>query len=759
MLLLGIPASAALILPLSISAIPLNSRALSQAGVPNAHPSLSQSNLTDTSLYPNSPEHSVTCFSARADLNLTAVAQDCAIVLNDIILRIDGLFVDRAFSRQHYKNSAGKWVPSRWDSGQCSIYAKSTESGAVDVFPLFEVALTANEILSECVTSHRKTQGGLMPIGSDKGSYYVGVQGRSSDSKVNAIGGAEVSNLPHFEASKRTPDSKRAIAGPTALELQSLDSQVSPIPLSKALISLDATANLKADHEIDCFPRGSRLPDASIADCRFIINSIILGMKDPLRAQTWGYTDTADINLSLPDNWWTFKDCFIRVKNIDEKQVDRFRPVDVAEVAQRIVQECVVNTKEPLGGNADVGWLAFPRSFYVVVSGTAIERNWETQRNDTSLPSDGSQTLEDRASLSLPEKNPVSLIMTENLRAGSGYSVNCFDPAVVHRLKPAIPSDCDFIINEIILRLPNPMKEQTFGYTDADDIDLSEGDNNHWIYGQCAIFIRNLGDKVTVRDRFRYLDVAFAAHRIAEQCVEGAKYAIGGVSDIGTVEDKFYVGLSGFDSKDPGNGRILKLASGTMVPSPSSAIPALLSKNNTHSSVSHKYNGTKPASLVQRSGNSTKILEGGNRFGPSASCIRSGMPAAQKIVMQDCTDAATVLLRDPKVLAPQLFTTEPTGGIKMPFVQNNKSCYMMMDTKSELSISDTIPLLTMVYWALEIMLKCISGREEGFGGISVLDRAKGIFVSVTGVDPKYVGLELASLSDESTSAIADVAEN
>lgn len=129
------------------------------------------------------------------------------------------------------------------------------------------------------------------------------------------------------------------------------------------------------------------------------------------------------------------------------------------------------------------------------------------------------------------------------------------------------------------------------------------------------------------------------------------------------------------------------------------------------------------------------------------------MPAARKIEMQDCTDAAMILLSDPKIFVPQPFTTEPTGGIKMPFVQHNKSCYLMMDTSLNLSVSDSIALLKMVYWALEIMLTCISGREQGFGGTSRLDKDKGIFVSVTGVDPAGVGNGLAGLRGESTSAI------
>lgn len=537
------------------------------------------------------------------------------------------------------------------------------------------------------------------------------------------------------------------------LEPRTSNSSGTLVSPKEQLSSSNLVGNLKGkiDHDIDCFPIGSRLPNANADDCKLIINSIILTMKDPLRAQTWGFTDDVEIDLSLPVYRWVFKGCLIRVKNIDERQVDRFRPVDVAELAQRIVQQCVIETKQPLGGNADIGRLGVPFSFYVVVSGTPS--NGESLGNDTilSLPSGGPRILESRASLiSPPGETSLPTIVTEELKAGERYPVHCFDPASGRFLKPAIASDCNFIINEIILRLPNPMIEQTFGYTDAVDINLSDQENGVWIHGQCVVFVKS-PDR-TSRDRFRFLDVGYTAHRIMERCVEGSKYAIGGSADIGTIEDNFYVGVGGIGPADLGNGTILALASDTVVLSSSGAIPASLLRNRTESRP-YGYSGTESTHLNKRSSNITELSQATYEFAPSVRCLQSGMPAAQKINIQDCTDAAMVLLSHPKILVPQLFTTEATGGIGLPFVQHNKSCYLMMDTDLKLSVSETITILKMVYWASEIMLTCISGREQGFGGISKLDRDKAIFVSVTGVDPSVVGNGLASWSDESTSAI------
>lgn len=595
-----------------------------------------------------------------------------------------------------------------------------------------------------------------MLIGSREHSFYVGVQGKLSNSNANAINDTDIWALPDLVDFKQSLDAKQGFHGPTGLQPRLLDPSVALVSPNEALSRSNSTKNVKAetDHDIDCFPPGARLPDANIDDCNFIINSIILTMKDPFQERTWGYTATVDIDLSLPQFQWLFKDCFMRVKNIDEEQVDTFSPVDVAEVAQSILQKCVVDTKARLGGNADVGGLEFPLSFYVVVSGTA-RSSGDSLGNGIllSLPSRRSRTLESRASLISPEGNPLSMITTEELKASQTYPIDCFDPSRTPRLKNAVASDCKIIINEMILRLPNPMAEQTFGYTDAEDVNLAETENAKWIHGQCVVYIRNL-DGPFGRDRFRFVDVAYAAHRVTERCVEGAKYAIGGISDVGTVKDKFYVGVAGMDPVDLGNGTLLGLIQGTELWSPSHVIPPSPSRNRTGSTPNYGDSSTESVDLNKRSSNITRLITGSKEYTPRVRCIKSGMPAARKIEIRDCTDAAVLLLSDPKVFIPQTFTTEPTGGIEMPFVPHIESCYLMMDTRLDLSVSASITLLKMVYWASEIMLTCISGREQGYGGIAKLDEDKGIFVSVTGVDPTGMRSELASLSDEDTSAIS-----
>ena len=540
-------------------------------------------------------------------------------------------------------------------------------------------------------------------------------------------------------------DAYQSASQPTDLQRRKLVPSLALIaPIQDPYLDATGRSVTVTDHEIDCFPTGARLPAAVAVDCKVIIDSIILALEDPLRGQTWGFTDDVENNLSLPAYKWTFGSCFIQVKNFDEKQVDKFRPVDVAKVALRIVEQCVVETKEAIGGTADVGHLRIPLSFYVVVAGVYTPDQNRKNTTVLSLPSNELQRLESRASQISSQENTISTISTQGLQAGETYPVYCFDPTSMRRLIPAIASDCAFIINDMILRLPNPMLEQSFGYTDDVDINLSDRSNGQWIHGQCAVFVKSMD--TTSRDRFRYVDVAHTAHRVVEKCVEGSKHAIGGTADIGIIVDNFYVGVGGLDREGLGNGTILELASGPEVSSTSGAVLASAASPD-------KENVTDSLRLDKRSSNITALLHADDFFAPPVRCVKPGMPVARKIEMQDCTNAAMVLLHDPKVLVPRPFTTEPTGGIGLPFVQHNESCYIMMDTKSDLSTSDTIPELKMVYWALQIMLKCVSGREEGFGGVSTLDARKQIFVSVTGVDPTFMGDGLARLADEGVSAV------
>ena len=574
MLLLGIFLNAAILCVVPAAAIPLTPKIPNLANTPYIDRTPSQIDFLSPSVNSGSTLYTVECLENIPGVNLATVAKDCTTLFENLILHTDEALQKRSSSRQNYIHSNGHWAAAGWAFDQCTISTRYSQVISLDRSALLDIALIANKILSECMTSDRKGQGGFVSTRSNEKSFYVSVQGKLADVDVDPEDPAP----PDLEASKRALDAKVADHDLTRLQRRNLGSNRALILLNQANSSSNSTGKLKTvvDHEVECFSVGSRLTHAIADDCRFIINHIILGMNDPFRVQTWGFIDGVDIDLSLEKYEWIHQGCYIRVQNGDETQVDRFRPVDVAEQALRIVETCIIDVKEPLGGFADVGHLRFVKSFYVVASGTSNTPSAQNigSSNEPSLPSDTPRTLEGRVFLDSLQESAISRI-SGRLRYNEDHSVRCFDPSFVRRLQPASASDCHFIIDDIILRLPNLMREQSFGYTSAEDVDLSIRENGQWIFESCVVFVGS-ADKQG-RDDFRYVDIAVQAKRVIEQCVEGSKYARGGTAGIGRLEETFYVTVGGL-GPTPGNGTILVLPSDALVSSPAGRtyVPASL---------------------------------------------------------------------------------------------------------------------------------------------------------------------------------------
>jgi hypothetical protein len=84
--------------------------------------------------------------------------------------------------------------------------------------------------------------------------------------------------------------------------------------------------------------------------------------------QTWGYTEDQDIDLSLAENHqWHYGECVIFMRALKLTQVDRFRVVDAALAAGKILQKCVVDSKLAKGGTAEIG--THDHGFYIVLGG------------------------------------------------------------------------------------------------------------------------------------------------------------------------------------------------------------------------------------------------------------------------------------------------------------------------------------------------------------------------------------------------------
>lgn len=329
-----------------------------------------------------------------------------------------------------------------------------------------------------------------------------------------------------------------------------------------------------------------------LSDCYRIINEILL-QQDDLLFQDLTFNDNTlqyQSEHRFPSQW-RHGLCVIDVSSVEEDHRQTLQLFNIVVATNKILQECNDDQRIPQGGTTFIG--SPQNTVFVGVleilendnTNTPLLSNPNAARQDArsttvrtapkfksstggygsddltiSLPS--SVSMEKRApdprhgsslsartqrlvqggslsslTLIVPSKNPAG-----SIKAPPEYSANCFNPYTVE-LKPADVEDCQVIIDQIILRYPNPMSEQTFGYTSSADIDLSLKQNERWVFGRCMIFIRNT-DK-TRTDTFRMVDIASTAHKIIKKCLIGAKYPVGGICDIGSSEENFYVGVGG----------------------------------------------------------------------------------------------------------------------------------------------------------------------------------------------------------------------
>ncbi len=185
-------------------------------------------------------------------------------------------------------------------------------------------------------------------------------------------------------------------------------------------------------------------------------------------------------------------------------------------------------------------------------------RRLSTKPQRSSLPvldhNDVSERSLSTLSRILLPTNPAARVSTSPV-----YPVECFERRIP-KLSPTMADDCQVIIDHVILRYPNPMMPQTFGYSDSVDIDLRKPENQRWIFGQCSIFVRGLDQ--TLDDTFRMVDVASTASRITKTCVTEVKYPNGGAAGIGSTEENYYVAVGGAPVAHMSNETVLSLPSG-----------------------------------------------------------------------------------------------------------------------------------------------------------------------------------------------------
>ena len=181
-----------------------------------------------------------------------------------------------------------------------------------------------------------------------------------------------------------------------------------------------------------------------------------------------------------------------------------------------------------------------------------------------------------RSSLSMSHGSILQLNSTV------GYPVRCFHPIPLE-YKAAKAEDCHVIIDDIILRYPEPFAELSWGYTDEQDINLELRENSKWIWGECMIFVRSSSTRSV--DRFRIVDVATRAKDVIRECVVGTKEGYGGFSDIGHLQmlASFFVAVGGVDDSLANSTLLSPPTNDTIIPASSNQTVLSLSRNTERS--------------------------------------------------------------------------------------------------------------------------------------------------------------------------------
>ena len=320
------------------------------------------------------------------------------------------------------------------------------------------------------------------------------------------------------------------------------------------------TPNLLRAQTVSCL--NSRKPSKPIAsDCDYVLNVMILQEPNVFKERIFKHMSYMTETGRYARSRWQYFSCEVEV--FGQRHASQLLSlVYVAFTVDRIVRQCVNDVIDPKGGLSLIGDLS--KGFHVIVQGYGEpERSFGKNSSIPQQPtvsvsrrgllsqhesenSAGPQSVEIRESLMRVSRVANPPDVTSNSTIGTPrparHPVHCFNPFVAH-LQPAAATDCSFIINQIILRLFDPTRELTFGFTDAADVNLSKPEYQKWQYGQCMISVKNTD--VTRVDTFRLLDLATTARRITMQCLLNTQDKIGGIAHIGTEGRGFYVYVGG----------------------------------------------------------------------------------------------------------------------------------------------------------------------------------------------------------------------
>lgn len=368
------------------SAYPSKTRSQSLNLISDTSPkkAISQVSLTNPGGYPVYPTK---CFPPPwLEPDLDDLITDCYFIINEVLLRKDDLlFQYLLFRYTEFEDQSGIRYGSQWHHGRCVINVSCAEEDEAEMLQLSNVILAANKILRECIQAQRIPQGGTTHVGSPNGFFQVGVQERKYIDAADEAGMSLLSDLdlpgretrrimlstvsnsespaldvnaknsavaPGVTVERRGSDAERGSSLSTGTHILRPGSAFGGSDLALPAKNLSASVKAPPIYPVTCFnPYSVELKSAAAEDCQFIIDHVIMSYPNPMSPQTFGYSASVDVDLALSENGkWVFGECAIFVRNPNKRRVDTFRMVDVAITATRVLTECVVGARYPVGG-------------------------------------------------------------------------------------------------------------------------------------------------------------------------------------------------------------------------------------------------------------------------------------------------------------------------------------------------------------------------------------------------------------------------
>lgn len=175
------------------------------------------------------------------------------------------------------------------------------------------------------------------------------------------------------------------------------------------------------------YPDPNRLTIASPSDCNSALN-LLLHEPGILRPRVFGIIPTPG-QAQVPDAW-EFQSCSIQLRYMTftaDFDPDRFRYLDVASVARRIMNRCIKGGKAPQGGS---GWVGNNRGYFVTMQGRK-EMVGLADAGSSSLP----KALKTTASLS-----PSVSASSPDQKIPATSTHDPLTPSLVHITPRAQPS-------------------------------------------------------------------------------------------------------------------------------------------------------------------------------------------------------------------------------------------------------------------------------------------------------------------------------